>query len=304
MTIKRLIRWRKLCQALAGVLSLGLAACSPVNLLNSIVPKTGYEVKANLAYGDAPRQRLDIYRPTRVAAEPSKPLQPVVLFYYGGSWDSGNKNDYLFVAEAFASKGYVVVIPDYRVYPAVRFPAFMQDPARAMQWVKTHIAQYGGDPDQIFVIGHSAGAHITMLLNLDPRYLAQVGLNAHQFRGFIGLAGPYDFLPLQSDRLKAIFGDAQQQYASQPIHFVNGDNAPTLLLVGLKDGTVWPRNSFHLAAAIQAKHGPVTLIRYPDYGHIDMVAKLAAPLRGNSHLLEDIVQFMQAQTAVNKPVTH
>lgn len=285
------------------LLALISTACSPVKVLNSLTPSHGYTTQSNVAYGALQRQQLDIHLPNRLPHTDQQSL-PVIVFFYGGSWDSGDKEDYLFVAEAFTSKGYAVVIPNYRVYPEVKFPQLMQDPASAAKWVKAHIAEYGGDAQQIFLIGHSAGAHLITMLALNPDYLAQVSLTPQAFNGYVGLAGPYDFLPLKSARLKEIFGSEQTQHASQPIHYVRGDNPPLLLAVGLQDGTVWPRNTFHLAQAIRAKQGPIEVIEFPKYGHVDMVAKLAKPLRGNGDLLNGIVQFLQAHQASHQVRQH
>ena len=264
-------------------------ACSPVKVLNSLIPSNGYTVKSDIPYGAVARQQLDIYIPKHQASN----KLPVVLFFYGGSWESGEKEDYLFAAEAFASRGYVTVIPNYRVYPDVKFPEVMQDPAHAARWVKTHIAEYGGDPDHIFMVGHSAGAHLLTMLAINSDYLHQVALTPNDFKGYVGLAGPYDFLPLKSTRLKEIFGPEETQWKSQPIRFVDGKNPALLLLVGLKDSVVWPRNTFNLATEIRQNQGLVEVVEFPDYGHIDMVAKLAKPLRGNSRLLDEVDAFMQ-----------
>lgn len=273
------------------------AACSPVKVLNSLIPTNGHSVKGNIPYGSLARQQLDIYVPAHQATS----QLPVVLFFYGGSWESGDKEDYLFAAEAFASRGYLTVVPNYRVYPKVKFPAVMQDPAHAAKWVKTNIAEYGGDPSHIFMVGHSAGAHLLTMLALNTEYLNQVALTPSDFAGYIGLAGPYDFLPLKSARLKEIFGPEETQWKSQPIRFVNGENPPMLLLVGLKDSVVWPRNTFNLASEIRQDQGQVEVIEFPDYGHIDMVAKLAKPLRGNSRLLDEVDAFMQKLRAPAAP---
>jgi acetyl esterase/lipase len=278
---------------MAAILTFTTTACSPVKVLNSLIPTNGHDVKSNVAYGAHGRQQLDIYIPRQ---QPASAL-PVVLFFYGGSWDSGDKEDYLFAAEAFASRGYLTVIPNYRVYPDVKFPEVMQDPASAAKWVKTHISEYGGDPNQVFMVGHSAGAHLLAMLAVNDQYLKQVDLKPKDFKGYIGLAGPYDFLPLKSDRLKDIFGPDEVQWKSQPIRFVDGKNPPMLLLVGLKDSVVWPRNTFNLAAEITQHQGQVEVVEFPDNGHIDMVAKLAKPLRGNSRLLDEIDAFMHKLAA-------
>ncbi|HYN55229.1 MAG TPA: alpha/beta hydrolase [Methylotenera sp.] len=270
-------------------------ACSPIKTLNVIVPNNGFTLHADIAYGDSPRQKLDVYQPKQ-QIENAQKKPPVVLFYYGGSWDSGDKDDYKFAAEAFASNGFVAVIPDYRVYPEVVFPGFMADPAKAAKWVKDHIQEFDGDPNRVFLAGHSAGAQIAVMLSLNYEYLAKENLKPTDFRGTIGLAGPYDFLPVKTDRLKKIFGPADQRWKSQPIEFVTGKNQPMLLLVGLKDGTVWPRNTFNLAAKIKAKGGPVQVVEFPNYGHSHMVSKLAKPLRGNGELLKPIVDFINSHS--------
>jgi acetyl esterase/lipase len=291
ISIKKYLSVKKLLSLAAiGISSVAGVACSPVKTLNALVPESGYILQADIAYGPLARQKLDVYRPK----QPMDAKSPVVLFYYGGGWESGNKADYKFVAEAFTSKGYVVVIPDYRVYPEVKFPAFMQDPAESAYWVKQNIEDYGGDDQQVFLAGHSAGAHIAVMLSLNPEYLAKVQLAPQDFSGTIGLAGPYDFLPLKSKRLMEIFGPEVERWKSQPIEFVSGHNPPLLLLVGLKDSTVWKHNTFNLAAKINAKGGQVQVVEYPSYGHIEMVAKLAKPLRGEGALLNPILDFLQA----------
>lgn len=287
MTQKRSVK-KIITSALMGVAVSVSSACSPVKVLNGLVPSDGYHLHADIAYGDLARQQLDVYQPKHASHD-----SPVVIFFYGGSWDSGSKADYKFVAEALASHDMVVVVPDYRVYPDVLFPGFMADPARAAQWVKRNIQQFGGDPERVFLAGHSAGAHIAVMLGVNPEYLAQAALKPADFRGIIGLAGPYDFLPLKSNRLKQIFGEESQQWKSQPINFVDGTNPPTQLLVGLKDGTVWPRNTFNLAAKIQQAGGQVEVVEFPKYNHVDMAAKLAKPLRGDGALLKHVISFIQ-----------
>lgn len=276
-----------LTSAALGLAAAVAVACSPVRALNAVVPSDGYQLHADIAYGHLPRQKLDVYQPKLQ----DKKL-PVVLFYYGGSWDSGDKGDYKFVAEAFTSSGFVTVIPDYRVYPEVTFPGFMADPATAAKWVKDHIQEFSGDPNRVFLVGHSAGAHIAVMLSLNGEYLANEHLKPTDFRGTIGSAGPYDFLPVKTERLKVIFGPENQRWKSQPIEFVNGHNQPMLLLVGLKDDTVWTKNTYNLAAKIRAKGGLVEVVEFPTYSHTDMAAKLAKPLRGNGKLLETMVDFI------------
>ncbi len=281
-------------------------ACSPIKLLNVAVPESTYKIESDIAYGTLPRQKLDIYLPNLEATQQFKNTsRKVVIFFYGGSWDSGERSDYKFVGEALASQGFIVVIPDYRVYPDVLFPALMADPAMAARWVKDNITRYNGNANQVFLAGHSAGAHIAVMLGVNAEYLAKQSLKPADFAGIIGLAGPYDFLPLKSDRLKTIFGPESEQWKSQPINFVDGKNPPMLLAVGKKDGTVWPRNTYNLAEKIKNNNGLVQVMSFENYGHIDMAAKLAKPLRGNGELLKAMADFIQntpAETVViSKP---
>ena len=280
---------------LVAIMACLSSACSPVKVLNSLVPENGYEMISEVAYGADSRQKLDIYLPKNPKtsdAENLGALKKVIIFYYGGNWDSGERADYKFAAEAFVSQGYIVVVPDYRVYPQVLFPELMADPASAAKWVKTNIKKYNGDANKVFLAGHSAGAHIAVMMAINPEYLARESLQPNDFAGVIGLAGPYDFLPLTSDRLKTIFGPEDERWKSQPINFVDGKNPPLLLAVGMKDGTVWPRNSINLANKIKEKNGQVEVIKFANYGHVDMVAKLAKPLRGNGELLKPISAFI------------
>ena len=254
------------------------------------MPENGYELVSGVEYGTNARQKLDIYLPK--ATEKSTALKKVIIFYYGGNWDSGERADYKFAAEALVGHGYIVVIPDYRVYPEVLFPGFMADPVSAAKWVNTHIKKYNGDANKVFLAGHSAGAHIAVMMAINPEYLAQVSLKPNDFAGVIGLAGPYDFLPLKSDRLKIIFGAEAEQWKSQPINFVDGKNPPLFLAIGTKDNTVWPRNSINLAKKIKEKNGLVEVHEFTSYSHVDMVAKLAKPLRGNGELLKSVITFI------------
>ncbi len=275
---------------LATLAAVLLSACRPVRWLNAVIPAGQMRVRRDLAYGPHPRQRLDVYQPRTPPPAPS----PLLIFFYGGSWDSGDKQDYLFVAEAFVSLGYVVVIADYRLYPEVKFPALMQDPAAVVQWVQQHAFNWQADANRLFLMGHSAGAHLAMMLSLAPQFLQAVGLQPAIIAGTVGLAGPYDFLPLTSDRLRAIFAPPAQEILAQPIHFARGDAPPLLLMTGMKDDVVWPRNAVNLAHAVAAQGGDVCLKTYARYDHVDMVAKLARPLRGDASLLNDIRLWMQA----------
>ena len=268
-----------------------LSACSPVAIINALVPRGGYEVEKDVAYGPGERQRLDVYRPSAAGAR-----LPIVVFFYGGNWESGDKAMYLFAGEALASKGFVAVIADYRLYPEARYPAFLEDAARAVAWSAEHAETLGGDPRRLYLMGHSAGAYIAAMLTLDERWLEAEGLEPRRaVAGTVGLAGPYDFLPLRSATLKAIFGPEAQWPETQPINHVRGDAPPMLLVSGTEDTTVGPYNSEHLAARVRREGGQVAERYYKGVGHAPLVGALAWPLRFTAPVLADAVQFMNGR---------
>ncbi|MGH8751584.1 MAG: alpha/beta hydrolase [Burkholderiales bacterium] len=284
--------WKSLEQTvLSAVLAL-LAACSPLAILNATAPEDDYTAKRAIAYGDLPRQELDVYTP-RASRMPA----PVVVFFYGGAWEGGERADYQFAAEALTAQGYVAVIPDYRVYPAVKFPQFLEDCARAVKWVQDHIGDYGGDARRIYLMGHSAGAYNAAMLVFNPRYLREVGLDPAMLSGFIGLAGPYDFLPLKEPALIEIFGGKDNIPYTQPINFVTKDAPPVLLLVGNTDTRVKPGNTVRLAARLREKGAQVTQITYDGIGHLRLLGALSNVFQGWAPVRSDVAQFIKSTTS-------
>jgi acetyl esterase/lipase len=282
--------------AAALLVALPTGGCGQ-KLLNALVPDGGYRLERDLAYGELPRQRLDVYVPDGLAGP-----APVVVFFYGGRWEAGNKGEFRFVGQALAARGLIAAIPDYRRYPEVRFPAFVADGAAAVAWVRNNIAGLGGDPGSLHLMGHSAGAHIAALLALDHRYLAAAGVDRDAVGSFIGLAGPYDFLPLDDPTLEAIFA-ADDMAATQPITFAERTAPPTLLLHGQDDDTVLPANSERLATALAAAGNRAALELYPGLGHIGLVAALAAPLRWLAPVLDDVTAFLREEHRSGKAKT-
>jgi acetyl esterase/lipase len=269
-----------------------LAGCAPVDVLNALIPTDGLAITRDVAYGSDPRQTLDIYTPKAAG-----PHSPVLVFFYGGTWRTGSKHDYLFAAQALASTGSIVIVPDYRVYPQVTFPAFLDDGAAATAWAIDHIARTPGHPRPVFVIGHSAGAYIAIMLALDRDYLARAGVSTADLAGAIGLSGPYDFLPLTRTDVKPIFDVVPDMALTQPIHYARADAPPLLLLTGTADVTVGPYNTQHLADRIRALGGRVEDRYYPNVDHIDSVIALTALFRDKAPELADIAAFLSAQGA-------
>jgi acetyl esterase/lipase len=276
----------------AAPLLLALAGCSPLHTFNAVVPKDrGAErIARDLAFAPGPRGTLDLYGPRRKTAGSKL---PVIVFFYGGSWNSGDKSGYGFAGRALAAQGFLVAIPDYRLVPEVRFPAFLEDGAAAVRWVRANAGRFGGDPDRIVIAGHSAGAYNAAMLSLDPRWL---GEDRRAVRGFAGLAGPYDFLPLDGPITRAAFGSAADLEATQPVNFAGPGDPPTLLMVAGEDRLVGARNSANLASALAKAGVPVETRTYPNVGHAGLVTALSTLFRGKAPVVRDLADFAKRVT--------
>jgi acetyl esterase/lipase len=243
-------------------------------------------VTRDIAYGAGERHTLDVFRPRSATAA------PVVVFFYGGGWRSGSRGMYRYVGKALARRGYVAVVPDYRIYPPALYPDFLDDGAQAVRWVKDNASRFGGDPDKIFLMGHSAGAHIAAMLAVDATWLGKAGLApGRDVAGLIGIAGPYDFLPLQDEELIVIFGGANRP-ETQPIAYVAPGAPPALLLTGAKDDVVGAGNSTRLAERLRDAGNDATAVVYPRVGHYIIVAALAPVLRFLVPVLRDADVFI------------
>ncbi|MGE0564956.1 MAG: alpha/beta hydrolase [Pseudolabrys sp.] len=281
--------------SLAALAALVTSGCtSPADILNSFAPVSGIEVATSIPYATGARRTLDIYRPAQAARA------PVIVFFYGGSWQGGEKETYRFVASALARRGYVTIVPDYRTFPDVRYPDFLRDSARALRWARNNAARFGGDPRRLYVMGHSAGAYNAAMLALDGRWLGEVGLSPRSsVAGLIGLAGPYDFLPLRDPKLIEIFGGANRR-DTQPASYVAGREPPALLMTGTFDTTVDPGNATRLADRLRAHGNDVTVRHYPAVGHVTIVGAVAGPLRFLAPVLDDVDAFIVRTTTAQR----
>lgn len=295
-TAPRRRRRNVLLVALASVL-LGGCQATFFGGLNLVQGRPAGVARYSVVFNRSKRLALDVYAPADANHA------PVVVFFYGGSWMSGKRQWYRWLGRVLAQQGLLVVIPDYRKWPKVRMAGFMQDAAEAVAWAHAHAGDYGGDPQQLFVMGHSAGAHIGALLATDERWLAGVHMHPGQLDGFIGLAGPYDFLPLTDPNFIDMFGSTPQaQQQSQPVHFVDGNEPPMLLLQGLADRVVKPQNARSLASAMQQLDEPVELKLYPGIGHAAILLALSSPFRRKAPVLQDCLDFIHAQA--RDQITH
>ena len=286
-------------RSLFAMLPALLTACSAVDVLNATVPDDTYRGKADVAYGGLPRQKLDVYMPAQPIADGALAVggAPLVVFFYGGSWSAGNRADYRFVGEALASQGIVAVVADYRLSPEVRYPVFVQDSALAVRWAFDNAQKYGADPERIFVMGHSAGAYNAAMLALDKRWLGAVGLSPAKLAGWIGLAGPYDFLPIGDRKTQVAFEWPNTPPDSQALFHAGSSTAaspPALLLAPLNDSLVnTQRSTVGMANRLKSSGVRVQSELFDTVSHITIVATMASVLRGRAPVLERVVGFVK-----------
>lgn len=287
----------------AALLLMGaLAACAPVSTLNALSPRSTYVLTEGVAYGVLPRQRLDVYRPVLPAPNGG---WPVAVFFYGDTWSKGERADYRFVGEALASRGVLTLVADYRLYPAVRYPAFLEDSAQAVAYTLNHARSLGGNPRRVYIVGHSSGGYNAAMLALDPRWLRAAGTSPQALAGWVGLAGPYDFYPIEDPQAQPVFFHPNYPPDSQPVEFVSPRAPRTFLGAARKDSVVSPeRNTVALGRKLRAAGVPVQIKLYNTVGHVTMAASLAAPLRWLTPVLDDVANFIETGRPIRRPLTY
>lgn len=287
--LRRLLLRQRLLPAIA--LTFLLAACSPLSLVDATLPEGDWRRLDAFAYGSEPRQQMDIYLPAE--GEP----KALLVFFYGGGWESGDRADYRFVAAAFTAAGYVVAIPDYRLYPSVRYPDFLQDGAQALSALSAHPQLARLVPARTFIAGHSAGAWISVMLGLERRWLQSGGVDPDRLAGIIGMAGPYDFDPRLYRTTRQSFGHIEALELTQPVHFARASGAPLFLLHGAADTTVEAVDSRILAERVRTVGGRADYLLYEDIGHSRIVGALAPQLTWIAPVRADMMKFMDARLA-------
>ncbi|MDB5988055.1 MAG: alpha/beta hydrolase [Nevskia sp.] len=280
---------------LAGLLVVGggVSGCSSNSMLNSITPDDDFRLATDIAY-DTNGDKLDVYTP------PHAQNAAVVVFIAGGRWEQAStlpKEKYRFVGEALSAKGFIAMVPNYRTYPQVKFPDFVEDCAKAVVWAHANAKYYGGDPNKIVVLGHSAGAYNAAMLALNADYMKRAGGDRAWLRGMIGLAGAYDFLPLTDPDLRDLFGPPENFETTQPILFADGSNPPMLLMAGEDDNIVNVSNTNNLYDRIKRNNGTVEKVIYPKMSTHKIISSLATRLQSQSDVMKYVVSFVQRTTA-------
>lgn len=255
-----------------------------IDFINTFTITRDLTVHKDLPYGEHARQKLDLYLPKQ------RGIHPVLVFVHGGTWQKYRKDDFKFIGESFARAGYVTAVINYRLYPEVQYPAFVQDTVKALRWVKDRIAQYSGNPNRIFVMGHSAGGYNAVMSVVGTPFLEAEGLKSTDFKGVIGIAGIYDIPPLDG-----IFAENTIRKEVMPVYQVRGDLPPFLLLSAGNDDLVMPENAIRLAKALQENSTPVETFTVPNLGHTDVLATLVRRVSGNFPVRDMILKFMEKQ---------
>jgi acetyl esterase/lipase len=246
-------------------------------------------------YGSDPAQKLEMFLPADVGTRKG-PL-PIVVFIHGGGWRSGDPHDYRFMARALAPQGYAVVLAGYRLYPKAQYPGMLEDGAAALRWVADHAGALGGDPQRVVLMGHSAGAYNAVMLGLDKRWLAARGLDADTLRGVVGLSGPYDFYPFESEATKLSFGKAPNPEETQPVVHARAGGPPLLLVHGTADTRVRPRNSVELARTMTRAGAPTRAVLLDGVTHEGLIMLFARPFSHDARALDAVLPFLAKVTA-------
>lgn len=289
---RRLVTLGTVAVALAG----GVVACSPTRLLSAVSHNDKVRVISGLAYGTADRQTLDIYQPNL----PLGTISPVVIFVYGGSWQNGSKAGYGFIGHSLAQAGYTTVVIDYRLAPKHRYPAFVQDTADAIAWTYRNIRQYGGHPEQLFVMGHSAGAFNAIAAVNDLRFWQTTGVPDQAVLGVIGLAGPYayDFREYSTRKVFPVGANPEQ---IMPDRHPRPNAPPHYLLMAQHDRVVYDFNTQRMQAALQSVDVPVQVARVPRVGHATMIVAMATPTAFLGRTRQMVLDYMQQRLQAVQP---
>lgn len=295
------IGWTALCLILLG--GLGALAFRHALETNAVAVLNGADKLLNggdgairqvaaMRYGSDPAQKLEMFVP-----QGAKGPLPVVMFIHGGSWASGDPHDYRFIARTLCARGYAVVLAGYRLYPKARYPAMLEDGAAALRWVHENAAKFGADPARLALMGHSAGAYNAVMLTLDRQWLDHAGLDERAIRGTVALAGPFDFLPFDTDATIDTFGAAPDPSMTQPINFVRGDAPPLLLVTGDADTRVKPRNSRRLARLLTEAGVPNQPVLLEGVTHEKIIMMFARPFSRDARALDAVLPFLARVTA-------
>jgi acetyl esterase/lipase len=283
---------RKLIRALIWIVGLavllvgGVAVAyviAPLPVFNALMIKDpgAKLIDRNIAYGENPRQRYNLFAP-----EQGNNF-PLLIFVQGGAWQFADKEGYDFVGHAFASKGYLTAVIDYRLVPEVQYPAFVDDTAKAVAHMRAEAGKHGGDPTRVYLVGHSAGAYNIIQAMLNPAFAAEM----ENVKAAAAMAGPYKFVPLTDARAIKAFSNFSPVEETQPEKFLRPDQPPILLVHGVDDTEVLPASSEYFYNEIKKVTNRVELHIYSSTNHVSILGDLSRPFRYRSNAFPDIIAF-------------
>jgi acetyl esterase/lipase len=252
------------------------------------------------AHDDDGKNTLDLYLPLDGEGAPSRTASrrvPVVVSFYGGQLMAGDKSEEVHVGERLAAAGFATAVVNYRLTPTVTHPGHVQDAAASVAWVKRHIAEYGGDPDNLFLIGHSAGAYLVSLLSTDERYLAAQNMSLSDVRGVVPVSAFYyvEKTGVAPDRDKRVWGtDPKVWIDASPAHHLHARVPPTLMLYADGDED-WRRgqNRDMFEAMKKAGNTNVSIAMIESRSHMSIWWKLGEE---KDETAEHIIAFVRRTT--------
>lgn len=275
-------------RTVALALCLALAACAEVRAVEM----------TTIAYRDGPgadpvRHRLDLYRPGG-----GRDL-PVLVFFHGGVWQRGSKDQYRNIGEAFAQRGILTAVANYRLSPEVRHPAHVQDAAAAVAWLVRHAEEFGARPDRIFLAGHSAGGHLVTLLLFDRQYLQAEGVDAESLGGVIPLSGIFDLTKPIDDTPEGGFveyiyppfgDDPEAQRAASPVSHLRSTRVPILVIVAGEDYRDMRAQSEYFVAELSRRGVAARFETIAGHGHFELVERIGEPGDPTTDLVSSFVR--------------
>ncbi len=268
-------------------------AGSALYLLSNLNGLEGAQRLEGIEYGSHPRQKLDLYLPTGSRAN----SKAMVVFGYGGGYKDGNRDEYRFIGQVFASLGLVTVIYDYRLFPEVQFPTYLEDAALAVRWAYDHAGKYGANQNNLILAGHSAGAHIAAMLATNSVHLEAVNLQPRGFKLVLGLSGGYDFWNAQIGFISPDIAEVMQgvkPQATQPLEFLTPFVPPMLLMHPKNDQILPITQARTFEARAKSLGANVTLLEY-EGDHASTVINLSTVLRFRSNQYEDLVKELKSR---------
>ncbi len=254
--------------------------------MNYLTPKDTFEKEEHLAYGLKARNRLDLYR-----TKNPKKQKPLIVFVHGGSWQHGNKRDYLFIGETFAREGFDVAVINYQLAPENIFPAFVDDLAQAIHYLNQNKVKLNISTDNMILMGHSAGAFNVMSVVYSAQ--SQNFKYKDQIKAIVGLAGPYHFDYVGDPLSEHAFDHKISYQQVMPYYFIEPNHIKHYLLVAEQDQVVERKNTLDLDIALRQKGNHSHIAVIPKTGHITIVATLASLMSHYFKTKRTILHFLE-----------